>query len=127
MSEVLIDTSAWVKFFRKGHDPVSDRVDELIDAGQAVLTGPVLTELLQGCKSEAEQWKLLRLLTPIRYADVSRGDWAIAGDVLARLRRRGITLPLTDALIATVAQRNGFPVLTLDKHFQHLNVQLETV
>ena len=127
MSEVLIDTSAWIKFLRKGNDPVSDRVDQLIQAGQAVLTGPVLAELLQGCKSEAEQRKLLRVLAPIRFADVTRGDWSTAGDALGRLWRQGITLPLSDALIATVARRNGLPVLTLDKHFQHLNVQLEMV
>jgi len=125
--EVLIDTSAWVKFLREQIDPASIRVEQLILAGRAVLTGPVLTELLQGCKSEPEQWKLLRVMTPIRYAAVARGDWTTAGDTLGRLRRQGVTLPLIDALIATVARRNGLHVLTLDKHFQHLNVQLETV
>ncbi|WP_190303239.1 MULTISPECIES: PIN domain-containing protein [Methylomonas] len=39
-----------------------------------------------------------------------------------QLRAKGLTLPLTDILIATVAQRHGITVLTLDKHFQHLPV-----
>jgi predicted nucleic acid-binding protein len=40
------------------------------------------------------------------------------------LRTQGITLPLTDALIATVAKRKAMPVLTVDAHFQHLSVGL---
>jgi predicted nucleic acid-binding protein len=52
--EVLIDTSAWILFLRKSNDRVSVRFDQLIQAGQAVLTGPVLAELMQSCKSEAE-------------------------------------------------------------------------
>lgn len=126
MPDVLIDTSAWIKFFRRGGDPIGGRVEERIRAGQAVLTGPVLAELLQGCKSEAEQGKLLRVLTSVRYVGVTRGDWTTAGETLGRLRRQGTTLPLTDALIATVARRNGLSVLTLDQHFRHLDVQIET-
>lgn len=34
------------------------------------------------------------------------------------------TLPLTDALIATIAQRHQVSVLTIDKHFRYLSVQL---
>lgn len=125
MPEVLIDTSAWILFLRQGTDPVSARVDQLIRAGQAVLTGPVLAELMQGCRSEAQQRKLLRALTPIHYVEVVRADWTRAGDTLGRLRRKGITVPLSDAVIATVARRNGLRVLSLDKHFQHLNVPLD--
>jgi predicted nucleic acid-binding protein len=40
------------------------------------------------------------------------------------LRESGITLPLTDALIAAVATRHKAQVLTLDHHFSHLKVQL---
>jgi predicted nucleic acid-binding protein len=40
------------------------------------------------------------------------------------LRLSGITLPLTDALIATIAKRNAVPVLTVDAHFQHLTLSL---
>ncbi|MEY4268722.1 MAG: hypothetical protein RIS90_3257, partial [Pseudomonadota bacterium] len=36
----------------------------------------------------------------------------------------GVTLPLSDALIAAVARRNGVPILTADAHFQHLSVGL---
>jgi predicted nucleic acid-binding protein len=51
-------------------------------------------------------------------------DWVNAGRLLRKLRNRGITLPLTDALIAVIAQRYQAKVLTIDKHFQHLAVEL---
>ena len=45
-------------------------------------------------------------------------------NILQKLRSQGITLPLTDALIAVIAQRYQVKVLTIDKHFQHLAVEL---
>jgi predicted nucleic acid-binding protein len=47
-----------------------------------------------------------------------------AGNLAAQLRAKGLTLPLTDVLIATVALRNQVSVLTIDKHFHHLGVDL---
>ena len=38
------------------------------------------------------------------------------------LKHKGITVPLTDALIAVIAKRHRVDVVTLDKHFKHLPV-----
>jgi hypothetical protein len=51
-------------------------------------------------------------------------DWINAGLLLQKLRSQGITLPLTDALIAVIAQRYQVKVLTIDKYFHHLAVEL---
>ncbi|MCI5209008.1 MAG: hypothetical protein D3910_09470 [Candidatus Electrothrix sp. ATG2] len=37
--------------------------------------------------------------------------------------KKGCTVPLTDVLIASVAQRNDMAVLTLDKYFEDLSVE----
>ena len=42
--------------------------------------------------------------------------------VFKNLRSKGITVPVTDALIATLAQRNSVSILTIDKHFDYLSV-----
>jgi predicted nucleic acid-binding protein len=60
----------------------------------------------------------------MRSYDMQEHDWINAGIVLQELRCKGITVPLTDALIATIAQRHQVSVLTIDKHFQHLPVKL---
>lgn len=124
MTSILIDTSAWIDFFRNQSGAVGDIVATLIERDQAVMTGPVLAELLQGLRSRQEINPLRELFDVLPYIEISRRDWEQTGDLLRKLRQRGITVPLTDALIAIVAKRNGCAVLTLDRHFEHLEVPL---
>lgn len=124
MTSILIDTSAWIDFFRNQSGAVGDIVATLIERDQAVMTGPVLAELLQGLRSRQEINTLRELFDVLPYIEISRRDWEQTGDFLRKLRQRGITVPLTDALIAIVAKRNGCAVLTLDRHFEQLEVPL---
>ena len=124
MNKVIIDTSAWIDFFRNQSGAVGDVVSSLISQDKAVITGPVVSELLQGLKNRQEGNALSELFSVIPYVDIKRGDWEGAGDLLRNLRQRGITVPLTDALIAIVAKQHGYSVLTLDRHFEHLEVPL---
>ncbi len=123
MTNILIDSSAWIDYFRFRDSNAGKLVADLLTEDRAVMTGPVMTELLRGLKTEKEERLLTQLLTILPYEEVGREDWEEAGGVLRRLRSKGITVPLTDALIATVAQRRGLQVLTLDQHFQHFEVQ----
>lgn len=123
MVEVLIDTSAWIDFFRKGDDPVSAKVSALVEADQVVMTGTVMTELLQGTRNEKEARRLAHLFSILPFIETERIDWQVAGETLLKLRRLGITIPVTDAVIGTVAHRRGFAVLTTDGHFDHLQVE----
>jgi len=77
---------------------------------------------LQGIKHENEGNRLQLLLKSIYYLSTEDSDWQSAGQLGQQLRKKGLTLPLTDVLIATIAQRHAVPVLTLDKHFQYLPV-----
>jgi predicted nucleic acid-binding protein len=122
MAGVVIDTSAWIRFFRYGNDEVSQLVEELVMKDQAVVTGVVLTELLQGVKTDKERQRLTALFSSLPFIETVRADWQNAGEDLQELRRRGITVPVTDAVIATVAHRRGLAVLTTDPHFKSFNV-----
>jgi predicted nucleic acid-binding protein len=124
MANVIIDTSAWIQFFRYGSDVVSQLVAELVRNDQAVMTGVVLTELLQGIKTDKERQHLTALFSSLPFIEIVREDWQNAGEDLQALRRRGITVPVTDAVIATVAHRRGLPVLTTDPHFKSFKVNL---
>jgi len=122
MADVIIDTSAWIRFFRYGSDEVSQFVAELVRKDQAVMTGVVLTELLQGIKTDKERQHLSALFSSLPFIETVREDWQSAGEDLQALRRRGITVPVTDAIIATVAHRRGLSVLTTDPHFKSFKV-----
>ncbi len=121
--KVLIDTSAWIDFFRDTGGAAGDLVAELIRLDQACLTGPVMAELLHGAKGKRETKELDTVFATIPILDVIGEDWINTGTILQALRKKGLSVPLTDVLIASVAQRNKMAVLTLDKHFQHLPVE----
>ncbi|MCI5159481.1 MAG: PIN domain nuclease [Candidatus Electrothrix sp. AUS1_2] len=120
---VLIDTSAWIDFFRGTGGAAGDRVAELIRLDRAYLTGPVMAELLHGARGKRETKELDAVFATIPILDVRREDWITTGTTLHALRKKGLSVPLTDVLIASVAQQHKMAVLTLDKHFQHLPVE----
>lgn len=123
MKRVMIDTCAWIDFFKSKNGHLGDQVAALIESNQAAVTGVVIAELLQGVKQEKESQRLRLLFRSIHYLPTEDGDWFTAGILAQQLRAKGLTLPLTDVLIAVIAQRHAVTVLTLDKHFQHLPVE----
>ncbi|TXH70726.1 MAG: PIN domain-containing protein [Thiothrix sp.] len=125
--KVLIDTCAWIDFLRSRTGDLGDRVEQALANDQAILCSVNIAELLQGAKGQKEKQQLDFLFNNIECLEVLAEDWLTAGNTLQDLRTRGITLPLTDALIAAVAKRHGVAVLTLDKHFTHLGVKLVAV
>lgn len=126
-SAVLIDTSAWIEFLRARQAPVADLVEQFLTMGTARLCEPVKAELLQGAKGSKERQQLQTIFSVVENIDMQESDWLLAGTRLQALREKGITLALTDALIATLAQRADAAILTLDAHFQHLSVKLIAV
>lgn len=84
----------------------------------------MLSELLQGVRSDGERRTPRRGLLSLPHAEVLRADWLATGEALRRLRKSSVTEPLTDARIAVVAIRNRTAVLTLVSHTRHLDARL---
>jgi len=120
-ADVLVDTSAWLEFFNRGDGPVSYAVYRLIREDRAVLAGVVLAELLHGTDTEKDKETLRRNLLSLRYVEDDRRDWMLAGGIMAKLRKKGYFVPLTDALISVLCVRHDLAILTLDGHFAHFN------
>jgi hypothetical protein len=124
MTMVMIDTSAWIHFLRDDDQRVADAVERAIAEDRAAITGPIVAELLQGVRSDSRAQELEELLEVVHREEVVAEDWSRCGATSRRLRERGTTLPLTDVVIATVAERCGCPVLTTDRDFEELPVDL---
>ena len=120
--KILIDTCAWIDFLRGKNGVLGDAVERALSDDTALICGVVIAELLQGAKGNKERQQLDFLFANVPCLDAEPADWVTAGTNLQALRTRGMTLPLTDAVIAAIAQRCGVPVLTIDAHFQHLPV-----
>jgi predicted nucleic acid-binding protein len=113
----LVDSSAWVEFFRRRGDPaVKQRVAGLLQSGQAAYTCPILFELLSGVRSE-EETHLEEALSFCEHIPFNVADWRAAALLERRLRGSGLNLPRNDLYVAVVALRRKLPVLCRDKHF----------
>lgn len=116
---VLVDSSVWIEYLRSGQGAASDTVDALLQEDRATICGVVEMEIYQGLRSR-ERKRVSELFAALPYLETGRQDYIAAGNRLGELRREGITIPLADCLIGVLCQRYGLPLLTLDRHFDHL-------
>ena len=119
LARVLIDTSIWIEFFRQ-REPYHSMVTKLIDDDQVVCCGIILAELMQGAKSDKELAILDDFPKVFAFIPEPPDLWASAGKLSGKLRRKGITVGLSDCFIATAAASVKVQVATLDSHFEVL-------
>jgi hypothetical protein len=110
---ILVDTSAWVAFFRKP-DPLD--LQELVSIEEAVTCLPVIQEVLQGFHLERafRSTRDAMLAMPIVESPLEQSLFRAA-------RRHGLTVrSSTDCLIAACALRHDLPVLHADRDYDLL-------
>jgi predicted nucleic acid-binding protein len=120
---LLIDTSAWIEFLRPRavvSPEMREAVQVALEGGRARICGVVIAELLQGAKGSKEIEQLSRLFDTVPLLEMKEADWHTAGLKIQQLKSKGLSAPITDAVISAIAQRHRIPVLTLDQHFAHL-------
>jgi predicted nucleic acid-binding protein len=117
---ILIDTSAWVEFFRD-RAPVASLVDEALANGEAAVCGPIETEMRRGLLNQRERRKVLPLLQGCHWLSTPENLWLEAGELGYALRRRGVTPKTFDLLIATHALAHDVALLTRDRDFRHMS------
>jgi len=116
-SWVFVDTCVWASFFTKPSSPEKRSVDDLIDSDCVALIGPILTEVLLGFRRKDQaDWVGSRLLAS-HYVELTQSDWRSAADLGRSLAAKGQKLPLTDLVVAVVAQRLSASVYSTDPHF----------
>jgi predicted nucleic acid-binding protein len=113
---ILVDTSAWIDFFR-GAGSLAARVDELLENDQAALCGPVITEIRRGLRSRAERTRVLPLLAGCHLLEQPAALWEEAGELGWYLSGRGAAVKSLDLLIAAYALAHAIPILTADRDF----------
>jgi predicted nucleic acid-binding protein len=117
LDRVLIDTSAWIEFFRK-KEPWHHAVSGLMDDGRIVCAGIILAELIQGAKSEKEKEVLRDFRHVFAFIEESVDLWQAAGELSHTLLRKGKSIGLSDCYLAVAARANRAKIFTLDKHFE---------
>ena len=109
---VLVDTSVWIDYFNVPDSKSGKIVEQLLRSGRAVCSGIILTELLQGAKIEKEFDALLESMVALPFLETTLNTWIEAGRISFKLRRKGITIPVTDLIIASLSLENNIDRLS---------------
>jgi predicted nucleic acid-binding protein len=101
---ILVDTSAWIVSFKKArnHD-LKEFVKQAIVSGHAVTSPIIILELLQGCRSIEERDSLRIKLESLDLLPITPAVWEQTYELGFSLRRRGLTIPTVDLIIAALA------------------------
>jgi len=120
-AKLLVDTSAWVVGFRKsGHEQLKKTLVAALDTLSVATTNIVILELLQGCRNRNEYDAMKARLEVLETIPVSDAAWSLAYAAGYELRRKGITVPTVDIIIAAAAKIHDCTLLHHDKHFRAL-------
>ncbi len=117
--KVLVDTSVWVSAFRGKSPETVDLTRKLLNEDRVVTCGPVILEIRRGLRSK-ERDRVLPLFDALIRLSFDESLWDGAGDLDASLRRKGITIPPMDILIAQVCLHHKVSFFTLDEHFKQV-------
>jgi len=120
---IVVDTSVWIDFLGGRRTRQALRCAELIENGDPVaITDVILTEVLQGLRSEGEAQLVerhLRAFPVLRLEELD--DFVLAADLYRTARAEGVTIRSTiDCLIAAPCVRTGAPLLHSDADFDRL-------
>jgi predicted nucleic acid-binding protein len=122
--EYFVDTSVWIPYFREGAAKYGDFIDELIDENCVHINGIVLIELLTGANNQAEFDRLGLALAGLKIVQSDRKSFQSAGRNGFVLKRKGISAPLSDVIIATDCIDHGLVLIESDKHFAAISAHL---
>lgn len=114
---VLVDTTIWIHFLRGTDVKFQERLVPLIMTDRAATTPVVVMEILRGAKSQKEYDTLSKDLAALRSFELLPKVWERACKLGYTLRHKGINAPLTDTLIAAVAQEYDALLLHDDRHY----------
>jgi len=118
--KVLIDTSVWIDYFKNKNLSLSRRVDDILSTADVYVPRIVIAELIQGAKSDKEISVIEEFIGAFNIIDQQQDTWIRAGKLSNSLKKKGISVNLTDCYIALIASENYCRIFTLDEHFKNI-------
>ncbi|TGK90065.1 PIN domain-containing protein [Leptospira bourretii] len=117
MSQVVLDSSIWIEYFRNSNTKISSQVDSLIDSGNIYTNELILAELVPFLKLK-KQNQLIQILESIECLKLNI-DWKQLIDYQTLIIRNGINrVGIQDLIIAQNIIQYQATLFTLDKHFK---------
>jgi hypothetical protein len=118
---ILIDTSAWIEFFRATGSTAAAEVRRLLseETDGVAMCEPVAMEILSGVSDDSTYTKLERLVNGLPSLNIDSSiDFRTAAQIYRGARRAGRTIrSINDCLIAAVAIRHDVRIVHQDNDF----------
>ena len=116
---ILVDSSVWIDYFRGTLTPQTNVLDTLLGSEPIVTGDLILTEVLQGFRTDRDFNQAKKLLTSLIVVDLGGQATAIrAARNFRALRSLGVTIRKTiDTVIATRCIEDNYRLLYSDRDF----------
>lgn len=115
-SLVLIDASVWIPAIR-GADSSVELIDQLLSTRRAATNHVIVTELLIGARTAQEYQEFEDDLAVLPHLSLTEDVWREGRRLGFGLRRKGVTVPLPDVIIAACAMVHDCELLCSDRDF----------
>lgn len=117
----LIDSSAWIKYYRKeGNTEYKDWISEAIQDNAAAVNGIILVEILVFTKTQSEYDLILSDFSALHRIKIDEHVFKKASEIGFDLRRKGLTIPGTDLIIAASAMVSDTELIHFDSHYKYI-------
>jgi len=128
---ILVDSSVWIGYFNGKMNPETEWLDSVLGKESIIVGDLILTEVLQGFKSDRDFHKAKELLTNFQFMEMLDQELAIKSAENYRfLRKKGVTVRKTiDVIIGTFCIHYNIALLHDDQDFDPLtkHLALDTV
>lgn len=116
---VIVDTSAWVEYFKNGVAPIVAKVDRCLDQNLVGIGDLVYCEVMQGIRSPHQRGEVSSLLRSLPHFEMVGFHVAEKSAANYRLlRSKGVTVRKTiDVLIGTFCAEHTFQLVHYDSDF----------
>jgi predicted nucleic acid-binding protein len=126
VNEVVVDSSAWIEFFRGRQVPL---VETALADGRVLLPPIVVAELVSGATSRADVRQIAELVRALDLIPTPREHWIRVGELRRLLRSRGVVVSTPDAHVAQCALDVNGVLVSFDRCLRriasHTGLRLE--
>ena len=116
---ILVDSSVWINYFNGISNWQTNLLDNYLSSSPIMIGDLILTEVLQGFKSNKDYETAKDLLSALTFRQIGGHDVAIQSAQNYRtLRKSGVTIRKTiDVIIGTFCIMEGLTLLHDDRDF----------
>ncbi len=118
---ILVDSSVWIYYYRpSGPEKIKETIKEAISSDLVAINGIISVEILSGISKKEDFNKVSSDFKGFHFLSLDEEIFVDASALGSSLRRKGITIPATDLIIASSAIKADYTIYHIDSHFDTL-------